>query len=238
MKINWNYIKVILSFVVVLCLFSFSAHRNEQRKLAKVNVHFTNGNKLFITQQTVNNLLIQNQDSVTSIAKEKLVLNRLEHTLRLNEMIEDAQVYLSVDGQLSANIRQRTPIARVWAGTSYYIDTEGSPMPMSSVHSARVPLIVGDVNKKDLASTYKVANYIYNDEFLKTNVIGIRQNQGQFQLKLRTNDFTVDLGYAKNLHKKFSNFMAFYKKAQKDNSLNDYSRVALEFNNQVVCTKK
>ena len=47
----------------------------------------------------------------------------------------------------------------------------------------------------------------------------------------------VNLGDAQDLDEKFKNFMAFYLKATKDNTLEDYAAVSLEFDNQVVCTK-
>ena len=50
-------------------------------------------------------------------------------------------------------------------------------------------------------------------------------------------NFVVNLGGVENLDEKFKNFMAFYVKAARDNSLEEYGIVSLEFNNQVVCTK-
>ena len=51
-------------------------------------------------------------------------------------------------------------------------------------------------------------------------------------------DFEVELGKIENLEQKIKNFKAFYKKAMKDKKLNAYHRVSLQFDNQVVCTKK
>ena len=48
----------------------------------------------------------------------------------------------------------------------------------------------------------------------------------------------AQLGKIENLEQKIKNFKAFYKKAMKDKKLNAYRRVSLQFDNQVVCTKK
>jgi cell division protein FtsQ len=45
------------------------------------------------------------------------------------------------------------------------------------------------------------------------------------------------LGQIKQLEKKISNLKAFYIKATKDKVLDKYSKVNLQFGNQVVCTK-
>jgi cell division protein FtsQ len=154
-------------------------------------------------------------------------------------MIQDAEVYLSVNGTLGAKIKQRTPIARIATKNSYYIDSEGKAMPLSTVSAARVPFVEGKVDKKELHDVYVLATYIAQDDFLKKNVIAIVQNENKtFNLKLRTNDFIVQFGSVENMEKKVNNLKAFYKKATKDQTLDNYAKVDLKFTNQVVCTKK
>ena len=65
------------------------------------------------------------------------------------------------------------------------------------------------------------------------------QNQDEtIILKTRVLDFEIVLGNLDKLDKKINNFKAFYQKAKEDKSLNKYSKVNLQFENQVVCTKK
>ena len=111
-------------------------------------------------------------------------------------------------------------------------------MPLSKHHSARVPIITGNVTGEALKDAYKILKYISGDEFLRKNIIGIHiADVKDYVLKLRIQDFEVRLGDAQNLDEKFKNFMAFYTKATKDKTLNAYAAVSLEFDNQVVCTK-
>lgn len=239
MSINWNLIKGIAIVAILIFLYAFSANRNAARVIEIPDVKFLEREQDFITRTMVNKLLIQNQDSVTNVRKEQLDLDVLEERLRANEMIQDAQVYLSVNGTLGAKIKQRTPIARIATKDSYYIDSEGKAMPLSSVSAARVPFVEGKVAKKELQNIYVLAKYIAEDDFLKKNVIAIVQNENKtFNLKLRMNDFVVLFGNTKNIEKKVNNLKAFYKKATKDKTLNDYAKVDLKFTNQVVCTKK
>jgi len=73
---------------------------------------------------------------------------------------------------------------------------------------------------------------------LLKNVIGIHiEDNGNYQLKFRLEQFVVNLGGVDKLEEKFNNFKAFYAKANKDKTLEDYNIVSLEFDNQVVCTK-
>lgn len=239
MKINWNLIKGIVIAAIVIFLYAFSANRNAVRFIENPEVKFLEREQDFITRAMVNKLLIQNNDSVTNVRKEQLDLDILEERLRANEMIQDAEVYLSVNGTLGAKIKQRTPIARIATKNSYYIDSEGKAMPLSTVSAARVPFVEGKVDKKELENVYVLATYIAGDDFLKKNVISIIQNDNKtFCLKLRANDFVVLFGTIENIEKKVNNLKAFYKKAMKDKTLNDFAKVDLKFTNQVVCTKK
>ena len=231
MKINWNYIKMIVLLILVVFLYAFSSARNTKRQVSKPNIQFLGNKNLFITQEAVSKLLIQNQQSVTNKPKEIIDLNELENTLNSNPMIKEAQVFINVDGTLTAE--------RISTNASYYVDDEGKDMPLSTNYSARVPLVTGFVNKKELYNVTVVAKKIQSDEFLKSHVVEIHQNENRsIDLRFRKNDFKVQLGSIKQLDKKINNLKAFYQKAMRDNTLNSYSVVNLRFDKQVICTKK
>lgn len=227
-----------LLLVLVVFLFAFASGRNNVRKISNPNVEFKGDNNLFITQEAVSKLLIQNQQEAKNTSKETLDLNDLEAALNSNPMIKSADVYVSVNGMLKAEVEQKKPIARVHSEASYYIDEQGGYMPLSSSYSARVPLVTGAVDKNNLSDVFKVTQKIQNDAFLKTHVIEVYQDESKgIFLKLRQYRFTVQLGNLNNLDKKINNLKAFYKKALKDKKLNAYSNVNLKFDSQVVCTK-
>ncbi len=238
MRINWNYIKVIVLLLVLTGLYAFSNHRNELKMVHTSNIEFVGDQNLYITESTVNKLLIQKYGSLTNVPKEKLALNTIEKVIEANEMVKEAQVYLSINGELTSKIVQRKPIGRIEGNPKFYLDDEGKRMPLSKSHSARVPIITGEITGKSLEDVYEILKYINKDDFLYKNVIGIHiEGEEKYQLKFRTEQFVVNLGGVDNLEKKFSNLKAFYVKAHRDKTLDDFAVVSLEFNNQVVCTK-
>lgn len=238
LRINFNYIKIIGLTLLVGLLFAFSKHRNSKRSASEPNIEFLGESQLFITKANVSKLLIQNQRPVSGQPKEIIDLNELESALNSNAMIKKAEVFMSVNGELSAEIEQKRPIARVNTNASYYIDDEGSYMPLSTNYAARVPLVTGHIRKNDLKTVFEFAKTVDQDAFLKKHVIEIRQNDDKtIDFKIRKSDFTVHLGSLDMLEKKINNFKAFYQKASKDNILNKYSLVNLKFDKQVICTK-
>ena len=239
MRINLNFIKGLFLLGLVLFLYAFSSFKNNSRLVKNVNIQFMGSNNVFITTEMVNKLLIQSQEKPYFLHKDDIDLRELEFLLESNSMIKSAQVYLTVNGVLMAKVEQKVPIARVQNSEVFYIDDQGFRMPLSTQHSARVPLVYGIVEEEDLKRVYKLALTAYNDTFLKTYLTEIHQNKNkEISLKLRLLDFEVSVGNIDNLEVKLKNLKAFYQKAKKDNMLDIYKSVNLQFDNQVVCTKK
>ena len=239
MRVNYGCIKVLILLVLVVFLYAFTNAKNSKRSIGDPNIKFLGTDNLFITHENVSKLLIQNQEGLKNKHKEIIDLSLLEAALNSNEMIKKAQVHMSIDGTLSAEIEQKRPIARVHTNASYYIDDEGSFMPLSKNYSARVPLVTGTIYKNKLETVFEIAKTIDEDDFLKKHVIEIHQNDDRsIELKLRLYDFNIQLGDLNQLKKKINNFKAFYQKAIKDKTINTYSSVNLRFDNQVICTKK
>ena len=239
-KIKWNDVRLVLMLGLVIFLYSFSSKRNESRKLKGADIEFTD-NENFITLEKVNKLLIQNYGNVMGIEKVKLDLGSVEKTLDKNPMIQNAEVFATVDGKLKAVITQRKPIARVYDGdSSYYIDYEGRQMPLSENYTARVPLVSGDINRVGKKQLHELLRYIYDDDFLKKNIIGIEVNpSGGVVMKNRNYDCEIFLGSVVSIDRKFNNYKAFFQDAiQQDTLIEQYKTINLKFTQQVVCTKK
>ncbi|MEM7187233.1 MAG: hypothetical protein AAF466_11295, partial [Bacteroidota bacterium] len=186
----------------------------------------------------VNKLLIQNNDSVTSISKETLVLNEMESRLLRHPMVRDAQVFVTVDGTLGARIEQRNPLARVAGSPDYYVDEDGKKMPLSTVYAARVPLITGSSDNNFTELTPLLIK-LRDDDYMSRSVVGIHRNRdGTVEMRIRKQDFKVFFGTLEDMDMKFQNYKAFCKKARIDGKLASYKRVNLQFGNQVVATKK
>ncbi|MDD5151317.1 MAG: cell division protein FtsQ [Flavobacterium sp.] len=236
---NWTNIRLILMFTLVIFLFSFTSNRNESRKLTKSVVVFVGENAPFVDQETVNKLLIENNKDAQSIDKDKLDLNKLEKALNTQEMIEKSDVFVSIDGVLKAVVKQKTPIARVFDGDeSFYIDYKGNRMPLSTNFTARVPLVSGEINKKNSEDLAELFRIIHNDEFLKKNIIGVQiMPNGSLRMLNRNFNYQIDFGKTIRVKAKFNNYKAFFQKAVLDSSLYKYKTIDLRFAQQVVCTK-
>lgn len=238
-KNAWINIRLVLMFALVLVLYSFSLKRNEARPTKKTVVEFVNNSSLFVSHQAVNKLLIENGQQLKTIGQDKLVLNKLENLLNKHDMIEKSEVFVSIDGVLKATVFQRTPIARVFNEEgSFYIDSKGNRMPLSAMQTARLPIVVGEIDDNNKKQMHDLLWLIYNDEFLKKNITGIEiLPGGSLRMTNRNYDYDIEFGKIIEIERKFDNYKAFFQKAVQDTLIEKYKVINLKFTQQVVCTK-
>jgi len=240
MKIfTWTNIRLVLMIAVVIFLYSFTSHRNAMRKIKKTEVVFVGEKNLFLKPETVNKLLIEKNQDLKTLKKDGLDLNKLEKSINKQDMIQKAEVFVSVDGVLKAVVKQKTPIGRVFSETdSFYIDNEGNSMPLSDNYTARVPLISGEITVVKKEKLSEVLRMIAEDDFLKKNIIGVQVlPNGSLIMENRNYDYQIDFGRTINIDRKFKNYKAFFQKAVLDSTLDKYRRINLKFTKQVVCIK-
>lgn len=236
---NWTNIRLVIMVSVIIGLYAFTTKRNQERFLQKSVVFFTGDDNLFVTNEVVNKLLIENKNDARTIRKDKVDLNRLEKSLNRHEMIEKSEVFVTIDGVLKAVVKQKSPIARVFdASGSFYIDNEGNKMPLSENYSARVPLLTGEINAANRKKIAEMFRIIHEDDFLRKNIIGATVSPtGNVVMESRNFNYVIDFGKTINMERKFSNYKAFFQKAVSDSTINKYKMINLKFTQQVVCTK-
>ncbi len=238
-KIQWYDFFLILTIVVLISLFYFAQNRNAAREVSDIKVKFVGDENHFLTQNMVNNLLIQNLKSTSNIRKEALDLNALERKLSSNKMIASSEVYVNEKGELFAEVVQKEAIARVLGnGISFYLDTEGDTISLSKNFSAHVPVVRGVLRNENKKVFAEFLNKIKNDDFLRMSIVEIAiQPDQSVVLKDRGYDFDIEFGKLKEIDKKINNYKVFLSYSQRDTLMSNYTKVNLKFTEQVVCTK-
>jgi cell division protein FtsQ len=235
----WINIQLIAIILLVVFLYSFTSNRNQKRKILKPQIEINDNNTPFLTTAMVNKLLIDNFGGTLSIQKDGLDLKKIEQSINKHSMIDYSEVYMSVDGRLETLVKQKIPVARVFnENNSFYIDYKGGKMPLSTNFSARVPLVYGDIHNHYSKKIVALLQTIYNDDFLKKNIIGVRiLEDGSLIMKNRNYDYDIIFGRTIHMERKWNNYKAFFQKAVQDTLIDSYQKINLKFTKQVVCTK-
>lgn len=113
-------------------------------------------------------------------------------------------------------------------------------MPPEANCVAHLAIVTGNVDKtfatKDL---YKFGLFLQNDKFWDAQIEQINVTpEKEVELVPRVGEHIVFLGKIDNFEEKLAKLKLFYEKALNQVGWNKYSRISLEFNNQIICTKK
>ncbi len=239
-NIKWIDIRLFLIGVIVLALYSFGSERNRNREIESIEVLFKGHQSHFVTGQEIHTRLQEVVGSFNSQSKVELNLSQLENDIQRNLLIQDADVYITLDGKLCVDIWQKDAIARLFVdGESFYLDQWGNQMPVSSNFSKRVPMISGQVNELNKDKVKCMLDIIGQDEFLKNDITGILlSDEDSIELLSRTNSYRIIFGGFDQMSRKLDNYKAFVQYSLQDGvSLEKYKKINLKFTQQVVCVK-
>lgn len=195
----------------------------------------------FLTRDEVRKMLVTDHLSPIGKVMETINLRQMEETLESKELIEDAECWTTQGGTVRVSVRQRIPVVRVMndKDEDFYVDSQGRPMPRSE-YSCRLIVCTGHVTKQYAAKVLApLANIINADEFWKSETTQLNiLADGSIELIPRVGDHTVCLGQPRNITAKLDRLRKFYRYGMTRTGWNKYSRVSVEYDNQIVCKKK
>jgi len=205
---------------------------------------------LFIDANDIRKLLKAGAGSEIKGKKiSEINLKRLEQLLRGNVWIRKAEMWFDNRNVLHVEVYEREPIARIFttAGNTFYIDSTERKLPLSDKLSARVPVFTGFIDKKVysakdsvlLTDVKNIATYISNDPFWMSQVAQINITpERNFELTPVIGNHLIKLGNGKDIEKKFNRLMIFYKQVLAQRGFDAYSTIDVQYNGQVVGTKR
>ena len=268
-KINLKKILVIVLWIIglsgLLASLAFAARR--EKTIIAENIFVTVNNtdtNLFIDEQDVKDFFSDRNDSILNTSLKNIDINGLEKALNSHPAVENADVSVDINGDVSIDVKQRTPLVRVFNldGESYYIDTQSKLMPLSDKYTARVLIATGyilepyasryqfsvnTISKNELFSKvsvlddiYNISVYIANDSILKNLIhqINITPDK-ELELYPSIGNHKIIFGESKDFEEKFEKLKLFYTEGlNKTDGWNKYSIINIKYKNQVVCTKK
>jgi cell division protein FtsQ len=249
----------VLLIVALLTSVAFVEKKQPVVRCHNVYIDIDHNTELyFVQREDVIQLIKDKGDSLFNQPLNSIDVNQIEKTLNSHPSIANAEVYVDVNGDVSINITQRKPIARVInaLGESYYIDDKGLLMPLSDNYTSRVVVVNGKlfesyaghyltnysaINDSVLKTTwlddvYAIAKYLDANEFWKSQIVQIYIDK-EIELVPRVGNQRIIFGDASDLEDKFKKLFVLYTKGLSKTGWNAYSVINLKFKNQVVCTK-
>lgn len=239
-KIKWSDLRILMMLGAVLFLYSFSNNRSTHRNLKGVDIIFKGEETHFVTSSDVKDIVTHKGGNITAQDRTTIDLSALEKGVLQNELIKEAEVYVTIDGVLKVEVNQKKAIGRVVGeGESYYLDENGRQMPLSDNYAERVILVEGNIKSDMQGELKRMLDVINADAFLKRDITGISiQPDEVIYLKSRVNKFQILFGSFNEMERKLKNYKAFMQYAMNENiEIDSYKKINLKFTQQVVCSK-
>lgn len=247
--------------------FSLAFVGNKEKTVVAENMNVTvetSDENNFIDETDVKDFFNERKDSILNTQLKHINVNDLEKALSSHPAVENADVAIDINGDVTINVTQRKPLVRIlnMDGESYYIDDKSKLMPLSDKYTARVlvasgfiiepyaqryQLSVNEIAKNEmfnkvsvLDDIYAVATYIAEDSVLTSLIHQINvTNDKELELYPSIGNQKIIFGEAKDIEEKFNKLKLFYTEGlNKTDGWNKYSTINIKYKNQVVCTKK
>ena len=196
----------------------------------------------FIGKKGIENMLKNSGLNIIGKKMSEINTDLIEKKLEENKLIKKAECYKTVGGSMKIEIYQKIPVIRIISNSgNYYVDNEGTTMPVSDNFTAHLPVATGFIDK-EFATTklYNFALFLQDNKYWNSQIEQINMlPNGDIELTPRVGNFQIILGplddnYVDNLDK----LKLFYDKGLNKVGWNRYSVINLKYKNQVVCTKK
>lgn len=196
----------------------------------------------FIDKKEVSSIL--KKKKIDPIGKNKIdvSIKLLEEELNKHALIDNVECYWTPENHISIRASQRIPLLRVMCNNNgnYYIDNKGAIMP-SDIKCVAHRTIVSGYVEKSFATTdlYNFGVFLQNDPFWNAQIEQINVlPRHNVELIPRVGDHIIYMGSLKNYESKLERLKIFYQKALGQIGWDKYSRINIEFDNQIICTKR
>lgn len=195
----------------------------------------------FITITELKRLLRQEGLYPQGKRLEDVQCRKIEDYLMKNPYIDEVECFKTPADNVCVEVSQRIPMLYIMGdnGDRYYLDTKGKIMPHAG-YVAHLAVVTGAVTRKNASALLKGLGTVmqqdsfWNDQIEQVHVTPTKE----LELVPRVGDHVVFLGGANDMEEKLGKLKEFYQKALSKAGWNKYSRINIEFNNQIICTKK
>lgn len=196
----------------------------------------------FITQKEVLSILRKQKLDPIGRKMDEICTRKLEEALSGHPLIDRVECYKTPSHKVCVEVSQRIPILRVMSnrGENYYLDNKGTVMPPDAKCVAHVPLATGYIEKPfAVKELYKFGVFLQQNPFWDAQIEQIYVlSDKNVELVPRVGDHLIYLGRLKDYDRKLERLKEFYRKALNTVGWNKYSHINVEFDNQVICTKR
>ena len=255
----WSMFAVSL---IILMMMVKAAQEKTVLTRPHIVIH-VNGENAFLTEDELYTRLERKGLIYEGQKYKGLKVNATEKYLLSMSEVKKAKVFTNIGPTWTIEVEIRKPIARIFNkyGESFYLEEGGCTMALSSLYTARMVVVTGDVpdrlnarsasiiinnetlkTNRKLDDLYRISHYVCNDTLLQAQIGQIHcKTNGDYILIPQVGAQIINFGTAhtnQDVIDKFLKLKVFYKEAMPYEGWNTYDEISLKYDKQIVCKKK
>ena len=246
MHINWKKIFTVSFSVIsgVYLLLAITAFNHPiERDMTCRDVQVTiegNATGGFLTPADICRMLTEQELYPVGKHLTDVNLRAIEERLEAQELIERVEAYKTQSGNVKISISERVPVMRVMAnGQDYYVDRDGKAL-MNTGYVCNLIIATGSISQAYASRVLApIGRIIMADDFWRNQIEQINVlPDSTVEMVPRVGGHIIYIGQPIGVTKKLERLRKFYRYGLSQAGWNKYSRISVEFNNQIVCKKK
>ncbi|HXB42647.1 MAG TPA: hypothetical protein VNV85_01245 [Puia sp.] len=174
----------------------------------------------------------------------------MQDKLKKNAWVKEAEVFFDNNDILRVAITEREPSARIFTvgGNSFYIDSSGLQLPLSDKFTVRLPVFTDFPAEKVkltgsdgtlMKQIKKINQCILKDSFWSAEIAQIEITPARtFEMVPVVGSHIIEFGDGNDCEKKLHRLFIFYKDVLSKTGFDKYARVDIQYEGQVIGTKK
>lgn len=248
-----KYLKIAGISLIVVALLAYIAFAvikmsepDPEERCTGVELIISNSDEAnFITTNDIELLLKSKHIYPQGQLMIKIDTKLIEDLIRENKFVNDVNCYKTAQSKLCVKVKQRIPVIFIMpeGKDPYYVDKGGNIIPCQE-YFVGTPIATGHIDKeyasRELADfgQFLRTNEFWNNQIEQIHITRNNKRKHLVELIPRVGDHTIYLGPITDYNKKLNHLHVFYEKAMGTVGWNKYSRINLEFRNQIICTKR
>lgn len=246
MHINWKKIftvtfSVIIGIYLLLAVTAFN-HPIERDMVCRdvqiaIEGSSTGG---FLTPADVRRMLTEQHLLPVGQRLSDVNLRAIEERLSSQELIDCAEAYKTQNGLVKISIKERVPVMRVMANRQdYYVDRDGKALANTG-YVCNLVIATGNISPAYATRVLApIGRIIMADDFWRNQIEQINVlPDSTIEMVPRVGEHIIYIGRPIGVTKKLERLRKFYRYGLSQAGWNKYSRISVEFNNQIVCKRR
>ncbi len=206
-----------------------------------INITIVGENKDVLPAEYVRKAIIKANMNPTGKPLDKVDCGKIEKFFNKMSIVDECQSYKTHKGVVGIKIHCKEPIMQVFDknGKIFYIDRDGAII--ENIHNAMyLPVASGNIDRKMATKELlTIALFLQENRFWNEQTEQVYfDEKREVVLVPRIGNHTVELGKPDKLKEKLDKLEKFYKKGLSIAGWNKYSKINIEIDKQVICTKR